>query len=218
MRHTRALPIALVTSVLVATAAPVSAQMSLGISAGYVSANFVGDDVDELDPESVSGFSLGGWLGIPLGGRFSVSPGAFYVQKGASADEPGTGTLAFDIAYLEIPVLLSVRLTSDDSNVGFSLFAGPAVGFEASCDVSLSDGTETFSASCDDADFADRQSLDVGALAGAGVQFPLGERLDLMLSGGIDMGLRTLDTSDNPDDVKNRAFFGSAGVVIPLGG
>jgi hypothetical protein len=39
-----------------------------------------------------------------------------------------------------------------------------------------------------------------------------------MLSGGVDLGLRTLDTSSDPDDVKNRAFFCSAALTLPVGG
>mgnify|MGYP002623563525 CR=1 FL=1 len=218
MKRIHPLLTALLALALVAAAVPVGAQMNLGLSAGFVSATFTGDGVSDLDPGSVNGFSVGAWLGIPLGGRVSLAPGAYYVKKGASGDEPGTGTLTFDVGYLEIPVLLAVRLTPDDSSVGFTLFAGPEVAIEVGCDITVESGTLTATASCDDAGFDERKTLDFGALAGAGVQFPIGERLGLVLNGGIDLGLRSLDDSTDPEDIKNRAFFGSVAVVLPLGG
>lgn len=195
-----------------------ASQMSLGIGGGIVSSNFTGDDAELADSEAETGISVGAWLAIPIANRVSVVPGAHYVQKGASFTEAGVGTASLTGSYLEIPLLLSVSLTPAESSVGFSVFAGPEVAFEMSCKISVSSGSASVSDDCDPADVDERQTLDIGALIGAGVQFPLNERVSLMFSGGADLGLRTLDTSADPADIKNRAFFGSVAVAFPIGG
>lgn len=199
------------------TGGPVAAQMSLGIGGGIVSAKFVGDDTNTLDIDSETGISFGAWLGLPIGSRLAVVPGAHYVQKGASSTEPGIGTASIELSYFEIPLLLSASLTPPDSPMGFSVFAGPSIAFEVGCTITGQSGSASVSDDCDPASDDDRQTLDVGAIIGGGLQFPLNESLGLMISGGVDIGLRTLDTSASAEDVKNRAFFGSAGVVIPIG-
>jgi hypothetical protein len=197
----------------------VDAQMTVGIGGGIVSATFVGDDVDDLNVESRTGFSFGGWLSVPLGDRIAIVPGASYVQKGTKA-AIGTVTATFELSYIEIPVLFSFRLTPAESSTGFNLFAGPSVAFEIGCSLSGEEDGVEVSVDCDDpdADADERQSVDFGGIVGAGVTFPLNERLGLNISGGVDLGLRTLDASTDEDDIKNRAFFGSVALTFPVGG
>ena len=195
-----------------------SSQLALGFGGGIVSSTFVGDDTAEADPQSETGFSFGAWLAIPLGGRLTFVPGAHLVQKGASFTEAGVGEGAIEFSYFEVPLLLSVAVTPEDSSVGFSIFAGPSIAFESGCTVSAESGSTSVSEDCDPAEDDERQTLDVGAVIGAGAQFPVGERLALMVSAGADLGLRTLDSGDDPDDIRNRAFFGSVALVVPLGG
>ncbi len=199
----------------VAVAQPSDAQLTLGINGGYVSSTFTGDDV--VDAESESGFNVGASLGIPLGsGRFAFSPGVYWVQKGAGLTIDGiSGSIS--PSYLEIPVLVSVTVTPDDSPAAFRIFAGPQFSIEVGCDVSAESGGVSAETSCDDAGFEERQSTDFGAIVGGLVAFPVSERLMLQLSGGADFGLRTLDSSSEEEDVKNRAFFINAGVAFPLG-
>jgi hypothetical protein len=192
------------------------AQLYLGVNGGFVSSTYVGDDAE--DTESESGFNIGATLAIPLGsGRLALAPGIYWIQKGTGIVIDGIDG-AFSTAYLEIPVLLSVGLTPAESSVAFSLFGGPQVSFETSCDISASDGSITIESSCDDADFTERNTVDFGAIFGAMVGFPMGETLQLQLSGGMDLGLRTLDAEDDPWDIRNRSFFLNAGVAFPLGG
>lgn len=195
-----------------------SAQLSLGFGGGIVSSTLVGDDTEEADPQSETGINVGAFLAVPLGSRVSFVPGAYYVQKGASFTEAGVGEGAIEVSYFEIPLLLSVAVTPDDSSVGFSIFGGPSIAFESGCTISASSGSTSISEDCDPADEDERQTLDVGAMIGAGAQFPVGERFALMVSGGADLGLRTLDSGEDPEDIKHRAFFGSVSLVVPLGG
>jgi hypothetical protein len=192
------------------------AQLYLGVNGGLTSSTFYGDDAE--DTESETGFNVGASLAIPLGsGRLALAPGLYWVQKGAGLTLFDVDA-AFTVAYLEIPVLLSVGLTPAESAVAFSLFGGPQISFETSCDISATDGSVTVESSCDDADFTERTTTDVGAIFGAMVGFPLGETLQLQLSGGLDFGLRTLDAETDPADLKNRSFFVNVGLAFPLGG
>ena len=200
-----------------AAAPDLSAQLTLGVSGGVVSSTLVGADIEAEDPQSLTGLSLGAYLAIPLAGRVSIVPGGHYVQKGAKSEEAGVGTLEFGVSYFELPVLLSLALTSEDSPVGFSVFAGPSFAFEVGCTETFTDTDGTSdSDDCAPADEDERQTFDVGALFGGTVQFPLTDQMALTVSGGADLGLRTLDTQDDPDDVRNRAFFGSVALAIPL--
>ena len=108
-------------------------------------------------------------------------------------------------------------LWEESTKVPF-LFAGPSFAFELGCSIRLSEGGTEVSQDCEDADVDERQTFDIGGMLGAGVGFPLSDRLGLMLSGGVDLGFRTLDTGSDPEDIKNRAFFGSAALTFPLGG
>jgi len=211
----------LLVAFLVAIPSTVSAQMTLGLGGGVVSATFSGDDADDFADADASkgsrlGISVGGFLAIPIAERFSIVPGAAFVQKGASY-ELGDETATLESSYLEIPVLVSAALTGPESSTGFNIFAGPTFAFEAGCDVGFEGGGASGSSSCDDVGIDERESVDVGLLGGAGVSFPITETLSLMISAGYELGMRSLVTGDNAPDVKNSAFFGSVHVGIPLG-
>ncbi|UCC24772.1 MAG: PorT family protein [Gemmatimonadales bacterium] len=207
----------LATVTLVAeTPRPLAAQLSLGINGGLTSSTFYGDDAEDTANET--GFNIGASLAIPLGeGRLALAPGLYWVQKGTGIDLDGVDA-AFSTAYIEIPVLLSVGLTPPESGTSFRVFGGPQVSFETACDVSASEGSISVEASCDDVDFTERTTTDFGLILGAMVGFPMGETLQLQLSGGVDFGLRTLDAETDPADLKNRSLFLNVGVAFPLGG
>jgi len=205
-----------------ALATPVqsSAQMSLNVGGGIVAATFSGSDADDLgdgaSKGSRIGLNVGAWLGIPVAERFSIVAGGVYAQKGPEYSDAGN-TLTFKGNYIEIPLFASVVLTGPDSSVGFNIFAGPTFAFEAGCDVKGDDGDAAATVSCDDLGFDERQKFDIGLAGGAGVSFPINERLSVMVSGGYDLGLRKLDTSADPSDLKNSAFFGTVSLGFPIG-
>lgn len=195
--------------------------MTLGVGGGIVAATFSGDDADSFEGSGVSkgsrvGINVGAWLTIPVASSFAIVPGGFFVQKGAEYSESGT-TLTFKADYIEIPVFASVILSGEGSSVGFNIFAGPTFAFETGCDLEGEDSGTSVSISCDTAGIDERQKFDIGLAGGAGVSFPINDRFSIMISGGYDLGLRNLDTSDAPDDIKNSAFFATVGAGIPIG-
>ena len=126
------------------------AQVTLTLNAGLAIASLEGDDVD-AEFGSTTGLLLGAHLGFPLGGVISFAPGAYYVQKGAEA-EVGNESLGLGLDYIEIPLLLAFRVTGADRPVGLSVFLGPSVAFEISCNLDLDVGDSELSSECDAAE------------------------------------------------------------------
>jgi hypothetical protein len=200
-----------------------AAQVALGLNAGVAFANFSGDDVEGTNMKT--GLLGGAYLAFPLSPIFSIAPGAYYVQKGTTSQDRIQNVnveATLDLAYLEIPVLGVFTVSGPDRPVGVSLFLGPSIAFELSCNVEAEAGALSFSGDCDDEEAGvaaeDRKEMDFGAIFGAGLAFPLTGSLDLTISGGLDMGLTSLDDSADEDDVKNTVWFLTAGVRFPLGG
>jgi len=199
-----------------------ASQLVLGFGGGVASSTWGGADADDvvgtdIEKGSRTGFRFGGFLAIPVGSRLSIVPAAFFSQKGAMYSE-GSDELTAKIDYFEIPVLASISLTGPESSVGFSIHAGPALAFEAGCDIEVSDASSTASVDCDTFGLDERQSTDLGLVAGASVSFPLTEAVSILVSGGANFGMRTLDTSTDPSDIKNRSYSLSAFAAFPLGG
>lgn len=198
-----------------------TAQMSVGVGGGIVAATFSGSDAEDFGGTGVSkgsrvGMNAGAWLNIPVASSFAIVPGGFFAQKGVKYTESGS-SITLKANYIEIPLFASVTLTGEGSSVGFNIFAGPTFAFESGCNIEGEESGVSASVSCDDAGADERQKFDIGLAGGAGASFPISERLSILVSGGYDLGLRKLDTSDPPDDIKNSAFFATVGVGIPLG-
>lgn len=191
----------LLTAVTLAAATPLAAQTTVGVSVGATFATFTGDDaVEGLD--SKTGFMAGAHLAYPLGEIVSIVPGAYFVQKGAAL-----GDNSQTISYLEVPLLLSVSVLEEDRPLGLDLFAGPEVAFRVGC-------SQDFPGEGDDCEEEeDLSGTDFGFVAGAGLSYDR-----FFLNGGLDLGLKGLDDSPEDNDVKNSAWFVSAGVAFPLGG
>lgn len=181
-----------------------SAQVAVGGGAGLTFTNLTGDDVGDDEFDSRTGFYIGGSLGLPLTPMFGIGTGAYYVQKGAK--EP-VGDDELKLEYLEVPILLQVTPTQADRPVAVSLFLGPNLGFNLSCDQG---GSEP---DCSDS----VKSFELGLLAGAGLAFGLGERATFSVNGGLDLGLTSISDEED-ENIKNTAYFVGIGVSVPVGG
>lgn len=213
----------LLAAALVAFPMTASAQVAFSVSGGPTFATFTGDDVDELDVSSKTGFFLGGSLGFPLSDIISFGTGAYYVQKGSAAeDDVDDFDLEVGVDYLEIPAVFQVQITGPDRPVGISLMAGPSFGFNLSCDVSGETEGGSVDSSCEDVpDFFDTKTFDLGLLFGAGLSFPTSDTMSFFVDGGIDVGLTNIadfgeDSEDG--DIKNQAWWLGVGLSWVLGG
>ncbi len=145
-------------------------------------------------------FSVGGFARIPLASSIAFQPELEYAAKGAeetvtSGGSTSKGTL--DLRYLEMPLLL--RFTAE-SSPALKLFGelGPAFAARLDCTFSGTSGGLTISFAC--SEVGNVKSLDVGAMAGAGVEVPLGTHA-LSLGVRYNLGLTEITTGSN---VKNR--------------
>ena len=153
----------------------------------YVGALKIGGAVSSLTGSSMSDFEprtgLAGGVafGYDFGNGLAVIPEAIYVVKGAYADgfQPAivNGELIeipirarFDLTYLEVPVLVSYRFFRR-SRIEPRIFAGPSVAFKLGAQIRFrrTDGEGIEQTEEDDS----VQSLDYGAVVGAGAGFVL---------------------------------------------
>ena len=117
-----------VLAALFGAALPAHAQgLTYGVKGGMTLANLSEDDEgDTTTLDSRIGLVAGGFVTWPLGGRLALQPEALFTQKGAKVEQGG-GTLTQQLDYLDIPVLVSYRLTGGDAR-HVSVFGGPAIG------------------------------------------------------------------------------------------
>lgn len=197
---------------LVVAASGVDAQMRLGAKAGVTFSN-VSFDPDEPDAESLTAFSGGAEVQIPLGATGLVlQPELLFTRKGTEfSDAESTGKLKLD--YIEIPVLLRFNIPAQ--SVAPFLYGGPVVSFESACKFEGSEGSVSVEVDCDDPDLgADTESTDVGVLFGGGLAFAAGPG-DLFIEGRYNFGLVDVD-ADADFEAKNRSGAVLIGYSVSL--
>jgi len=192
-------------SVLAALALSVSAMTaeaqgakSFGILAGVDFTSLSGTDFDNTG--SLTGFIGGLYLGIPAGKSAVIEIDALYAGKGASDNNS-----SFNIrtGYIEVPVLFRYNFKPEG---GLFVLAGPAVGFNISCNIS--DGTNSFS--CPDYAGFDAQTT-FGGVLGLGFQkqrFGIEGRYD------FDFGNAFKFTDGDPVNGKNAAWEILARIMV----
>ena len=132
-------------SLIVLPAGESARAQQIGLKGGLNLADFVGNDAG--DSQSTVGLNAGGSFQILQFGPVSFGPELFYAQKGSERQvvtAPGggtvTGTSKFNLAYVEVPVLLTVRLIdSPGSRIRPFVHAGPVFGWNLNCTIDFSD-------------------------------------------------------------------------------
>jgi hypothetical protein len=157
-----------------------------------------------------------------LGGAVGIQLEAIYAQKGVSGDTTFEGQSIsgeFRLAYLELPLLLKLRLGSGP--IRPYLFGGPALAIELLCEAEVTVGGTTNAADCDSDEAegqtggAERRTTEFGAVAGAGLEISSGA-MAFLVELRYARGLQSLDSTDEID-LKNEAISVLAGVSLPLG-
>ena len=169
-----------------------AADVRFGIKGGANIANVNGNFSDELsDWKSTVGFCAGVFLELNLGRILTIQPEVLYTVKGADS---GTGKLKFD--YIEIPVLLKVRIPT--GSIHPFIFAGPAFGFNLKA---LIEGYE----------ISDMPAADYSAVLGGGLQLGRSIHIDVRYT----MGLQKLDIPDlETIDLKNGVLSATLGLAF----
>lgn len=152
-------------------------DISYGVKGGLNLANFGGDDEVTDEFEGLTSFHIGGFAQIGISDKFMIQPELIYSQQGAQDEQDSDFKLR--INYLNLPIMAKYIVAD-----GFSLEAGPQVGFAISR--KFTDGDV-------DVDADDEiKALDFGVGVGAGYELPSG----LMFSVRYNLGLANLLEDD----------------------
>jgi hypothetical protein len=169
-----------------------AADVRFGIKGGANIANVNGDFADSLsDWKSTVGFCGGIFLELNFGRVLTIQPEVLYTMKGA---DTGTGKLKFD--YIEIPVLLKIRIPT--GSVHPFVFAGPAFGWN-------------LKAAIEGYKIDDMPTADYSAVLGGGLQLGSAIHIDVRYT----MGLQKLAIPDlETIDLKNGVLSGTIGLAF----
>lgn len=192
-------------------ATPVYGQgIRLGVKGGVASSTVYGDAVDDEEVGSLTRFVGGAFVEFGIAPLLSIQPELLYSLKGgASEGVADAGELR--LAYIEIPVL--AKITLGGAPLRPSIFAGPAVAFNTSCEF---EEVASPAVECDaipDEDAVEPKSAEFSAIFGLGFAQSLGP-VAFVVDGRYNVGLSS--AFDGDDAIKNRAFTLLAGVSIPL--
>jgi hypothetical protein len=188
----------LCTAIAVFGLSNVNAQeVKFGAKAGVNFASVGGDETGDLDGRT--SFHIGGVAEIVISEKFSFQPELLYSAQGAKASgsEPGFGSFEseYKFDYLNIPLMAKFYVAE-----GFSLEAGPQIGFLLSA---KDDWTETFDGFTDSGtdDLKDyTKGIDFG------LNFGLGYKMETGLNFGAryNLGLSNINDGEGFDDFKNQ--------------
>ena len=142
--------------------------VDFGLKAGLNMAKLSGD-VEQADLKA--GLHAGVFLNLKLNDNFAISPEALFSQQGAKSD---IGSL--NLNYVNVPILAKIGFAKV-----LNLHLGPQFGFLMSAKIKDFDVKE------------DYKSLDLSAVAGLGLDLPMG------ITGGAryNLGLGSIDDGDN---------------------
>lgn len=166
----------------------VSAQdINFGAKAGVNIATITGDDLDSFS--SRTAFHLGFVAEIGITETFSFQPELLYSAQGSDYSEDSfEGSLKVD--YLNLPLMAKFYVAE-----GFSLEAGPQVGFLLSAKDVYDDGEDDWKDITKGIDF--------------GLNFGVGYKLESGLNFGARYNLGLSDLNDDPDSQADSAFKNS---------
>ncbi len=144
-------------------------EAKFGVKAGLNLSNVTGD----VSGNSVkAGFQAGGFVEFKVSEKFSVQPEVLYSLQGAKYDEEGTN-VDFNLSYFNIPVMAKYYVAD-----GFSLEAGPQLGFLLSAKAKGGGVTVDVKDSFESIDFG----MNVGAGYDITDRFSIGARYGFGLS------------------------------------
>ena len=165
-------------------------ETKFGVKGGVNFANFAGDVEDN---STKVGFNVGGFVEIKVSDKFSVQPELLFSTQGTQTEFTESGITVkakANLSYLNIPLMAKYYVAD-----GFSLEAGPQVGFLTSAKYKAESGGNEVEEDAKD----DFESTDFGFNFGAGYDFTTN------LSAGVryNLGLSNIAKDSGDDKVTN---------------
>ena len=152
-------------------------EINFGAKGGINIANISGENTSNLEP--VAAFNFGLMAEIPISQKFSFQPEVMFSGQGYSFEGSDGNIVALN--YLNVPLMGKYYLTK-----GFSLEAGPQIGFLLSAKNEKTDVKDSF------------KTLDFG------VNFGLGYKLNNGINFGARYNLGLTNINDLNSSGKNR--------------
>jgi hypothetical protein len=189
-------------------------KLSFGAAAGVSMSNLSGDTVQEWEDlygtmDSKTAITAGGFILYRINRSIAVQPGVYYMQKGGTISGTISGMpveAAFNLSYLEIPVLVNVYFSIPGPLNPF-ITAGPVVALKAGAESEITFMGETTTETMDDV-----KGTDFGLAFGSGLEFNLGPGT-LQALVRYTTGLTNI--SDEPEtEIKNGTFAVLVGFIF----
>jgi outer membrane protein W len=173
---------------------------SIGLRTGVNFASISGDAFNNY--KGRTGLNFGAFLTHSIVSHFGITGEINYAQKGARLNENNE----WNVNYLEIPVYGSYFFGKDGSNIRPKIFAGPYLG------VLMNSKSKVNGVEVNTADSFN--SVDFGALFGAGAHFRIGDGVWLYVDGRYGLGLA--DATKSSIRASNRVPSINLGISFSL--
>ncbi len=211
---------AMIAVLVLGVAGNAAAQSAFGLKAGAVLSGLNGGDAGAATEQP--GFTGGAFYGIGLASNLAAQIEVLYTAKGVDgfrsrADTlPGLPAARLSMTFAEVPILL--RMGYPGETVLLSAFAGPVLSFRLGCRLEPEDGSSD-PVNCDDDAAGQRfhpRATDLGATAGLGIDFALGEST-FFFDARYTYGLLSIESGDAGLDATHAVAAVMVGFAFPLG-
>ncbi len=196
----------------------------LGIRGGINLSSFIGSDSGNA--EGVMGLNAGVSFTLIRFGPVSITPEIYYAEKGARfsdqlrglqhldpelMDQDDPFDLEFNLAYIEMPVLLKIQLPFISTEVVKPYIGGgPVFGWRIDCDFKFDSGLESTVEQCASENFPDIETTfkeaDRGYAINTGVDFIIPYLGTFTLDARYIRGLERVSASAENSDIQNQSF------------
>ncbi len=190
-----------------------AADVKFGIKGGANMANVNGALINEIkaDPDATVkqkiGFCAGIFVELNFGRILTIQPEILYTLKGSQIDYTDgelTGTEKLQFDYIEIPLLLKLRLPTGSLHP--FIFAGPAIGFNLSSKIKWIEDGESGEETIEDF-----KKVDYSAVFGGGLQLGSSIHLDVRYTLGLQ---KLIDDGVDALDIKNGVISATIGLAF----
>ncbi len=212
-----------------------TASAQIGVKGGVNYSKFIGSDAQSA--ENITGLNVGATFRLFGIGPVSIHPEIYYSEKGTrfsdqlrtfmdgeSADldpaqPPENIDLEFNLAYVEVPIMLKIALPFLGGDVIEPFIkGGPVFAWRIDCNFSLQSAEEFSVSECADQNFPDLnttfENADRGFAAGGGLDFKIPVLGTLILEGRYVRGLSRLLKDGENSDIQNQNFTIMAGFTL----
>lgn len=224
--------IGLLLAVLIVLMGHQSADAQIGVKGGVNLSKFVGNDSGPA--EDKFGLNVGATFRLFKIGPVSINPEIYYSEKGTRFSDQISSfmnmdpeqmdigdleefDLAFNLAYIEVPIMLKISLTRDKLLNPF-ITGGPVFAWRVDCNFSLETAENISVQECANQNFPDFETTfkdaDRGYALGGGLDFAIPVLGTFILEGRYVRGLSRLREGGINNDIQNQSFSLLAGFTL----